>query len=164
MGLATIDWAIIAGYLALSFGIAAYYTRRASSSTGEFFLSGRKLPWYLAGTTMVATTFAADTPLAITELVASRGIAGNWLWWNMLLGGMLASGLIPEFCNDPSHKIFVRFVILYPASESERRSESVRSQIEPIAVLFQLCQAFIPCSQARASRRCSCRWSRCGGR
>lgn len=55
----------------------------------EFFLSGRNLPWWLAGTSMVATTFAADTPLAVTELVAKNGIAGNWLWWNFLFGGML---------------------------------------------------------------------------
>ena len=55
----------------------------------EFFLSGRNLPWWLAGTSMVATTFAADTPLAVTELVARNGIAGNWLWWNFLFGGML---------------------------------------------------------------------------
>jgi len=55
----------------------------------EFFLSGRNLPWYLAGISMVATTFAADTPLAVTELVANNGIAGNWLWWNFAIGGIL---------------------------------------------------------------------------
>jgi len=64
-------------------------SRRASRSTGDFFLTGRNLPWYIAGTSMVATTFAADTPLAVTELVADNGIAGNWLWWNMMIGGML---------------------------------------------------------------------------
>lgn len=63
--------------------------RRAGKSTGNFFLSGRKLPWWIAGTSMVATTFAADTPLAVTELVAQNGIAGNWLWWNMVFGGIL---------------------------------------------------------------------------
>jgi len=55
----------------------------------EFFLSGRNLPWYLAGLSMVATTFAADTPLAVTELVAKNGIAGNWVWWNFAFGGLL---------------------------------------------------------------------------
>ncbi|HEX9652072.1 MAG TPA: sodium:solute symporter family protein [bacterium] len=75
--------------LATVFGIAAYYSRTAGKSTQEFFLSGRNLPWYLAGTAMVATTFAADTPLAVTELVARNGIGGNWLWWNMAIGGML---------------------------------------------------------------------------
>ena len=63
--------------------------RRAGKSTDEFFLSGRNLPWYLAGLSMVATTFAADTPLAVTELVAKNGIAGNWLWWNFAFGGLL---------------------------------------------------------------------------
>ncbi|MBN2263020.1 MAG: Na+:solute symporter [Prolixibacteraceae bacterium] len=89
MHLNLIDWIIIFAYLAISLGIGIYLTKRAGRSTGDFFLSGRKLPWYIAGTSMVATTFAADTPLAVTELVAQNGIAGNWLWWNMLLGGML---------------------------------------------------------------------------
>ena len=84
-----IDWIIIGLYFLVSIGIAIYMSKRAGKSTGDFFLSGRKLPWYIAGTSMVATTFAADTPLAVTELVAQRGIAGNWLWWNMLFGGML---------------------------------------------------------------------------
>ena len=87
--LSSLDWLIIGLYLAISLGIGVFMARRAGRSTGDFFLSGRKLPWYIAGTSMVATTFAADTPLAVTELVAENGIAGNWLWWNMLFGGML---------------------------------------------------------------------------
>ncbi|RKY47154.1 MAG: sodium:proline symporter, partial [Candidatus Neomarinimicrobiota bacterium] len=83
------DIAVIVAFFAVIFGIAIYYSRKAGENTGEFFLSGRNLPWYLAGTAMVATTFAADTPLAVTELVARNGIAGNWLWWNMAIGGML---------------------------------------------------------------------------
>ena len=83
------DWAIVLLYFFLSFGIAVCYSKRAGRDTGEFFLSGRNLPWWLAGTSMVATTFAADTPLAVTELVAQHGIAGNWLWWNFLFGSML---------------------------------------------------------------------------
>ncbi len=89
MTLSQFDWAIIGLYFVISIGIGIYMAKRAGKSTGDFFLSGRKLPWYIAGTSMVATTFAADTPLAVTELVAENGIAGNWLWWNMLLGGML---------------------------------------------------------------------------
>lgn len=89
MHLDPIDQLIIAIYLVVSIGIGIYMSRRASRSTNDFFLSGRNLPWYIAGTSMVATTFAADTPLAVTELVAQNGIAGNWLWWNMLFGGML---------------------------------------------------------------------------
>ena len=85
----TLDWAIVAAYFVVSAVIGILYARRAGTSMEEFFLSGRKLPWWLAGTSMVATTFAADTPLAVTEMVARNGIAGNWLWWNFLFGGMV---------------------------------------------------------------------------
>jgi SSS family solute:Na+ symporter len=84
-----VDWVIIGSYFVLSAAIGLTYARRAGSSVQEFFLSGRNLPWWLAGTSMVATTFAADTPLAVTELVAKNGIAGNWIWWNFVLGGVL---------------------------------------------------------------------------
>ncbi len=83
------DLLVIVSFFLVIFGIAAYYSKRAGKDTGEFFLSGRNMPWYIAGTAMVATTFAADTPLAVTELVARNGIAGNWLWWNLAIGGML---------------------------------------------------------------------------
>ena len=84
-----IDWIIIISYFIASAAIGVYFTKRAGTNIQEFFLSGRNLPWWLAGTSMVATTFAADTPLAVTELVARNGIAGNWLWWNFVFGGML---------------------------------------------------------------------------
>ncbi len=84
-----LDISVIVVFFIIIFAIAAYYSKQAGKDTGEFFLSGRNLPWYLAGTAMVATTFAADTPLAVTELVAKNGIAGNWLWWNLAIGGML---------------------------------------------------------------------------
>jgi SSS family solute:Na+ symporter len=89
MKLTLIDWSIIAAYFALSLGIGLYYARRAGRSTEEFFLSDRSMPWWLAGTSMVATTFAADTPLVVTGLVASNGVAGNWLWWNFVASGIL---------------------------------------------------------------------------
>src|SRR5690606_20593353 len=86
-----LDWLLVGRFLAATLGIAAYYARRGSRSTAEFFASGRAMPWWLAGTSMVATTFAADTPLAVTELVAQNGVSGNWLWWNLLAGGMLTT-------------------------------------------------------------------------
>lgn len=89
MELNTLDWVVIAAYFLFNLGIGIYYARRARGSTTEFFLSGRDVPWWLAGTSMVATTFAADTPLAVTGLVAANGIAGNWLWWNFVMSGML---------------------------------------------------------------------------
>ena len=89
MTLTAVDWLVIAAYFALNLAIGLYYARRARGSTTEFFLSGRNVPWWLAGTSMVATTFAADTPLVVTGMVARYGIAGNWLWWNMAASGML---------------------------------------------------------------------------
>src|SRR3989475_10979360 len=89
MTLTFTDWLVIAAYFALNLAIGLYYARRARGSTTDFFLSGRDVPWWLAGTSMVATTFAADTPLVVTGLVARYGIAGNWLWWNMAASGML---------------------------------------------------------------------------
>ena len=89
MTLTTFDWLVIAAYFLFNLGIGIYYARRAGGNTNEFFLSGRDVPWWLAGTSMVATTFAADTPLAVTGLVARNGIAGNWLWWNFVMSGMM---------------------------------------------------------------------------
>ncbi|HSB26980.1 MAG TPA: sodium:solute symporter family protein [Pyrinomonadaceae bacterium] len=89
MKLVTIDWLIIGSYFLMSLLIGLYYARRAGRSTEEYFLSDRSMPWWLAGTSMVATTFAADTPLAVTEMVAKNGVAGNWLWWSLLASGML---------------------------------------------------------------------------
>jgi len=89
MQLTVVDWAVVALYFLFNLGIGFYYKSRAGSSVDEFFLSGRNVPWWLAGTSMVATTFAADTPLAVTGMVAVGGIAGNWLWWCFVASGML---------------------------------------------------------------------------
>lgn len=80
---------MVAAYFLFNLAIGLYYKSRARASVDEFFLSGRNIPWWLAGTSMVATTFAADTPLAVTGMVAKGGIAGNWLWWNMAASGLL---------------------------------------------------------------------------
>jgi solute:Na+ symporter, SSS family len=89
MTLTLVDWAIIIAYFALSAGIGFLFTKRGGESLSEYFLSGRKVPWWLAGASMVATTFAADTPLVVTGLVVAHGVAGNWLWWNFVMSGML---------------------------------------------------------------------------
>jgi solute:Na+ symporter, SSS family len=89
MRLTAIDWAIVAAYFTLSTGIGFYFTKRGGESLTEYFLSGRDVPWWLAGASMVATTFAADTPLVVTGLVVANGVAGNWLWWDLLMSGML---------------------------------------------------------------------------
>jgi solute:Na+ symporter, SSS family len=83
------DWLIIALYFVASAAIGLAYTRKAGKSLADYFVSGRSLPWWLAGTSMVATTFAADTPLVVAGLVAKFGVAGNWLWWNGAFSGVL---------------------------------------------------------------------------
>ncbi|HKW16732.1 MAG TPA: sodium:solute symporter family protein [Terriglobales bacterium] len=89
MPLTLTDWIVIIGYLLVNLAIGIYYRRRASGNTEEFFVSGRDVSWWLAGTSMVATTFAADTPLFVCGVVAKQGIAGNWIWWGFCVGGML---------------------------------------------------------------------------
>ena len=89
MQLTLVDWAVVALYFLFNIGIGLYYRARAGANMSEFFLSGRNVPWWLAGTSMVATTFAADTPLVVTGFVAKNGIAGNWVWWNFVASGMM---------------------------------------------------------------------------
>jgi SSS family transporter len=86
-----IDWFIILWYLLISLGVGLYFTRRASKKIDDYFVAGRSLPWWIAGTSMVATTFGADTPLAVTGLTAQYGIAGNWFWWSYIFGGVLTA-------------------------------------------------------------------------
>lgn len=89
--LSSLDWVILLSLLLSFVIIGVHFRNRQSSSLSDFFLGGRRLPWYVAGVSMVATTFAADTPLWVTEKIAQHGISGNWLWWNMVIGGMLTT-------------------------------------------------------------------------
>ncbi|HET7841850.1 MAG TPA: sodium:solute symporter family protein, partial [Terriglobia bacterium] len=89
MKITFLDWVVVAAYFILNLAIGLYYRKKGSSSTGDFFVSGREVSWWLAGTSMVATTFAADTPLWVTGQVARHGIAANWFWWSFLFSGMM---------------------------------------------------------------------------
>src|SRR5687768_1188853 len=89
MTLTAADWAIVVGYFVLTTVVGLMFTKRGGESLNEYFLSGRSVPWWLAGFSMVATTFAADTPLVVTGLVAAHGVAGNWLWWCFVMSGIL---------------------------------------------------------------------------
>lgn len=89
MQLSTIDWVIIAGFFLISLLIGLLTMRKAGSSAAEFFLSGRNMPWWLLGVSMVATTFSADTPNLVADIVRQNGVSGNWVWWAFLLTGML---------------------------------------------------------------------------
>jgi solute:Na+ symporter, SSS family len=89
MQLTTLDWTVIAVYFALVLVIGAAVSRRAGKNPTQYFLSGRDLPWWLLGISMVATTFSTDTPNLVTDIVRQNGVAGNWAWWAFLLTGML---------------------------------------------------------------------------
>lgn len=89
MQLATIDWVIICAFFVVYLSIGLLAAKKAGDSTEEFFLSGRNMPWWLLGVSMVATTFSADTPNLVTNFVRTDGVAGNWGWWAFLLTGML---------------------------------------------------------------------------
>jgi len=89
MKLATLDWALILLFFIVFLIIGIIVSKKAGENTQEFFLSGRNMPWWLLGISMVATTFAADTPGLVTELVRQNGVSGNWVWWAFLLTGML---------------------------------------------------------------------------
>src|SRR2546421_581116 len=86
---AAADWAAVVGYLIITLILGLYFRSRSGKSTEDYFVSGRNVSWWLAGTSMVATTFAADTPLVVTGLVYRNGIAGNWFWWSFLPSGMM---------------------------------------------------------------------------
>lgn len=89
--LSLLDWSLVVFFMLLFIFIGLRFREKSEGGLAGFFLGGRRLPWYIAGVSMVATTFAADTPLWVTEKIAQHGISGNWLWWNMLIGGMLTT-------------------------------------------------------------------------
>jgi len=88
MQLTTSDWVVVIGYGLIVLIVGLYFARRAGRDTSEFFLAGRKLPWWLLGTSMVATTFSTDTPNLVTDMVRTGGVSQNWLWWAFVITGM----------------------------------------------------------------------------
>ena len=89
MSLTLLDWIIIVVSVLVCFVPALFFGRRAGQSTSEFFASGRAVPWWLAGLSMVATTFSSDTPNLVTDIVRRDGVAGNWVWWSFVLTGVM---------------------------------------------------------------------------
>jgi solute:Na+ symporter, SSS family len=89
MNFSFFDWSAVVAYLAITLLLGLYFRSRSGRSVDDYFVSGRNVSWWLAGTSMVATTFAADTPLVVTGLVYVQGVAGNWIWWSFLLSGMM---------------------------------------------------------------------------
>src|ERR1700686_4865366 len=107
MALTSTDWIVIATYLLLNLLISLYYRRRSSGSTEEFFVSGRNVSWWLAG-----TSFAADPPLLVAGLVARNGISGNWLWWSQCLSGMMTVFFFARYWRRAEILTDVEFVEL----------------------------------------------------
>jgi len=89
MILRSIDWVCIFVFFAISLVVGIIVSKKAGRSSSEFFLSGRNMPWWLLGVSMVATTFSTDTPNLVTDIVRQNGVSGNWVWWAFLLTGML---------------------------------------------------------------------------
>src|SRR5262249_26370128 len=88
MRLQAVDWLIVAASLVICFVPALFFGKRAGRNTSEFFASGRAVPWWLGGLSMVATTFSSDTPNLVTDIVRRNGVAGNWVWWAFVLTGV----------------------------------------------------------------------------
>ena len=89
MQLSGLDWTIIATFFSITLFIGVYVSKKAGTSSNEFFLSGRNMPWWLLGISMVATTFSTDTPNLVTDIVRNNGVSGNWVWWAFLITGLL---------------------------------------------------------------------------
>src|SRR5512144_1776180 len=88
MHLQLLDWVVVTITLIICFAPSLFFGKRAGKSTSEFFVSGRAVPWWLAGLSMVATTFSSDTPNLVTDIVRRNGVAGNWVWWAFVLTGI----------------------------------------------------------------------------
>src|SRR5260370_25521152 len=99
MHLNLLDWLIVAGTLLICFVPALFFGKRAGKSTAEFFASGRSVPWWLAGLSMVATTFSSDTPNLVTDIVRRQGVAGNWCWWAFTLTGVATVFFYARLCR-----------------------------------------------------------------
>jgi SSS family transporter len=99
MELQTLDWVIIVAFFGVLLTIGYLASRGAGKSAASFFLSGRNMPWWLLGVSMVATTFSADTPNLVTDMVRTDGVAANWLWWAFLLTGMLTVFVYAKLWN-----------------------------------------------------------------
>ena len=109
MELASIDWAIIITFFSISLFIGIWVSKRAGSSSGEFFLSGRNMPWWLLGISMVATTFSTDTPNLVTDIVRTNGVSGNWVWWAFLITGLLTVFIYAKLWRKSNVKTDIEF-------------------------------------------------------
>ena len=106
----TIDWVIVGLYIAIAIGIGAWFTKRASQGTSDFFVAGRSLGWFVAGTSIVATTFAADTPVFVAGMSRIEGISANWFWWSVLIGQVATATIFAKLWRRSEVLTDVEFV------------------------------------------------------
>ncbi len=107
--LSTLDLAIIVGLFVVILGVGLYVGRSAGKNTGQYFLSGRNMPWWLLGLSMVATTFSTDTPNLVTDIVRTNGVAGNWVWWAFLITGLLTVFVYAKLWRKSNVKTDIEF-------------------------------------------------------
>lgn len=107
--LSTLDLSIIAGLFVIILSVGLYVGRSAGKSTGQYFLSGRNMPWWLLGLSMVATTFSTDTPNLVTDIVRTNGVAGNWVWWAFLITGLLTVFVYAKLWRKSNVKTDIEF-------------------------------------------------------
>jgi len=134
MTLSVADYAVIIAFFAINLGIGLSYARRGGKSLGEFFLSGRNVPWWLAGVSMVATTFAVDTPLAVTGFVTQHGIAGNWVWWSSVMSGILTVFFFAKLWRRSGVLTDVEFIELRYSGKPAAALRLVRALFQGVIV------------------------------
>jgi SSS family solute:Na+ symporter len=110
--MATIDWIIVGLYVVSAICIGAWFTKRASKGTSDFFVAGRSLGWFIAGTSIVATTFAADTPVFVSAMSRTEGISSNWFWWSVLIGQVATATIFARLWRRSEVITDVEFVQL----------------------------------------------------
>ncbi|MEL6142596.1 MAG: Na+:solute symporter, partial [Bacteroidota bacterium] len=132
-----LDWAIIGLFFLVSLGIGLYTARRAGNSFNEYFLSGRNMPWWLLGVSMVATTFSADTPNLVTDFVRQNGIAKNWEWWAFCLTGMLTVFVYAKLWRRSGIKTDLEFYELRYSGPQARFLRGFRAIY--LGVFFNVC-------------------------
>ena len=109
MQISGLDWTIIATFFSITLFIGIYVSKKAGTSSNEFFLSGRNMPWWLLGISMVATTFSTDTPNLVTDIVRNNGVSGNWVWWAFLITGLLTVFVYAKLWRKSNVKTDIEF-------------------------------------------------------
>lgn len=99
ISLSNLDYGLIIGFFSIVLFLGIYVAKRSGKNTSEYFLSGRTMPWWLLGFSMVATTFSTDMPYLVTDMVRNNGVSGNWVWWCFLITGLLTVFVCPRLCR-----------------------------------------------------------------